>query len=128
MSTSTRRWYGLFLIFILKHLNLHANNIYPIIAIADLTQILYLKSKQPTGQDLVRHQQVLQFLNFQVVFPGRSRKELAIEISVSARREQKVAERIIRHEKEWICKWCIPARFQGETSKVMSMFEDKVHY
>lgn len=90
----------------------------------DLTRILYLKSKWPTGQDLVRHWQVLQFLNSQIVFPERSRKELAIQISGSARRGWKVTKWIICYKKQWIHKWCIPAGFQGKISKVMSMLKD----
>lgn len=59
------------------------------------------------------------------MFPSKTRKELASQVAAGAKKGRKVAERILRHEKEWIRRQSIPAGFQGKTSKVMSMLEDE---
>lgn len=68
---------------------------------------------------------MLQFLNSQIMFPTKSRKELAILVAGIAYRGRKVSERIIRHEKEWVRFRSIPSGLQGKTGKVLSMLEDE---
>lgn len=53
------------------------------------------------------------------------RMDLALVVANMYRKGREVADRIVRHEKEWIKRRVIPAGGQGKNAKVPSMLEDE---
>ncbi|KAG0644571.1 hypothetical protein HOY80DRAFT_1028413 [Tuber brumale] len=92
----------------------------------DMEKLLKSKTLTPTGQDLVRHQQVLQFINAQLKNSRNApRMEIAELVASTYRKGRDVAERIVKTEKEWVKNRVVPSGKQGRTAKVPSMIEDQ---
>ncbi|RPB01805.1 hypothetical protein L873DRAFT_1788137 [Choiromyces venosus 120613-1] len=92
----------------------------------DMEKLLKSKTLTPTGQDLVRHQQVLQFINAQLKNSRNApRMEIAELVASTYRKGRDVAERIVKTEKEWVKNRIVPSGKQGRTAKVPSMIEDQ---
>ncbi|PUU74314.1 hypothetical protein B9Z19DRAFT_1093142 [Tuber borchii] len=91
-----------------------------------MEKLLKSKTLTPTGQDLVRHQQVLQFINAQLKNSRNApRMEIAELVASTYRKGRDVAERIVKTEKEWVKNRVVPSGKQGRTAKVPSMIEDQ---
>lgn len=91
-----------------------------------MEKLLKSKVRRPKGQDFNRHQQVLQFMNIQRMNRTNTpRMDLALVVANMYRKGREVADRIVRHEKEWIKRRVIPAGGQGKNAKVPSMLEDE---
>jgi hypothetical protein len=94
-------------------------------AVADMKKLLKSKTRAPRGQDLTRHQQVLQFMNVQLKNSRESPRMVLAEIVANMHcKGRDVAERIIKTEKEWIKNRVVPSGQQGRSAKVPSMMED----
>lgn len=91
-----------------------------------MEKLLKSKIHRPKGQDLNRHEQVLHFMNIQRMNRVNTpRMDLALTVANTYRKGREVADRIVRHEKEWIKKRVIPAGAQGKNAKVPSKLEDE---
>lgn len=91
-----------------------------------MEKLLKSKVRRPKGQDFNRHQQVLQFMNIQRMNKtGTPRMDLALIVANMYRKGREVADRVVRHEKEWIKRRVIPAGGQGKNAKIPSMLEDE---
>lgn len=94
-------------------------------AIFDMKKVLRSKVYCPEGQNLVRYQQVEQFMNMEKRNPGRKREQSAIHIANGFRGGKKLANRIMQREREWVRRRYITSGLQGRTGKVRSMLEDE---
>ena len=77
------------------------------LAIHDMRKRLKSKRRKPTGQDLDIHLQVLEFLRLQQYglqkpFWKRTRKAAAAMVAATGGRGERVRNRIMDNEKDWI--------------------------
>jgi hypothetical protein len=98
--------------------------------IHDMRRLLNSKRRKPKGQDLVRHIQVLEFLRFQRYglqksFWKRTRKESASIVAATGGHGERVRNRIIQHEKDWIKNRHIPLSYQGKSPMLHRLIDDE---
>ena len=101
-----------------------------ILAIHDMRKQLKSKRRKPKGQDLDNHLQVLEFLRLQRYglqkpFWKRTRKAAAAMVAATGGRGERVRNRIMDNEKDWIKNRLIPLSQRGKSPMLHRLIDDE---
>ncbi|KAF8511964.1 hypothetical protein BDD12DRAFT_905452 [Trichophaea hybrida] len=93
-------------------------------AVKELERLLHSKRRAPLGHTQKWHEQVLAFMNVQIMDLEGSRIQLSLEVARHSRKGGHVARRIRWQETSWMTFRMIPVSRQGKHPKLHCMLED----